>query len=197
MRAKAASAKPAPATPPSTQPASVEVSGVAPAGSIPSAEAGRQEEQEAPDWGEDQEMPARSPTPPEEVKAERESNVKAEQDVAVTDPSVAVSGGDPASQGVNDESASEPDVSIPADYSEFVTVINKRLQDRGFKSPEQISASLEGNQVRPEDITSLSKRRFQKYVDDVLKASNQSVSDIVERHTAFVKEAQLLAKQVE
>ena len=68
MRAKAASAKPAPATPPLAQPASVEVSGVTPAGSIPSAEAGQQEEQEAPDWGEDQEMPARSPTPPEEVK---------------------------------------------------------------------------------------------------------------------------------
>ena len=63
--------------------------------------------------------------------------------MAITDPSVAVSGGDPASQGVKEEAASELDVPIPADYTEFMTAINKRLQDRGFKSPEQVAASLE------------------------------------------------------
>ena len=51
--------------------------------------------------------------------------MKAEQDVAVTDPSVAVSGGDPANQSAKEESASEPDVPVPANYTEFITMINK------------------------------------------------------------------------
>ena len=87
--------------------------GLPPAGSIPSADAGQQEELDVPDWGDDQEMPGRTPTPPEETKAEEEGKNKSEEDVytgaqAVPGLGPQVSGVTPASQGAEAEVKTEP-----------------------------------------------------------------------------------------
>ena len=50
--------------------------------------------------------------------------------------------------------------------------------------------------MHPGDITTYNKRNFNKYINAVLKASHQSVADIVARHSAYVKAAAAVEAEV-